>query len=281
MPKKPFVPAVLLALAIVAGRASAEETHLTLEPDPQLLADYTQSAVIEAPGGDWHFRAGVNVWAGAITGTAGNGPTEVDVDAGLEEIFDNGTWGLEFVFEAGTGPWSILFDGMWMHLGDDPTTKNNGSFRADFDGDFGFLDFAGGYEFYRRTVLGKQAALDGLLGFRWTRVDTSIQVKEGPRPSPGAPRPMRDTDKDFVDPYLGLRSRWYLSDKYTLITTGTVGGVGVGSDLLATAQIMLEYRLNDTWSVLGGYRAYYYEYDQDFEWSVLMHGPVIGVAARF
>jgi hypothetical protein len=260
MPTKFLFPAVLLALATLALPASAQ----------------THSPITEPPTSDWYIRAYTSLWAGTFTGTAGHPQTEVDVDANFGEIFDNGTWGLEFNFEAGPGPWYIILDGLWMHLGDDPTTSRGG-LGADFDGDFGFIDIAGAYELRRFNIRGKQAALDGLLGFRWTSVSTNIHIEEGPV----AGRITRDTDKDFVDPYLGLRSRFYFSDKYNLTTTATVGGVGVGSNLFASGEIMFEYRFDDAWSLLAGYRAYYYDYDDNFEWNVVMHGPVIGLAVRF
>jgi hypothetical protein len=275
MLKKVSAAAVLVALAIFCSRAWGEEQGLKLDDSPLLLQDHTEATVVESEPSDWHFRVGFNLMAGAITGTAGHQKTEIDVDAGLDEVFDNGTIGLEFQFEAGTGPWSIIFDAMWMHLGDDAKTSS-GSLDADFDGDFGFIDIAGGYEFKRLKVRGKTVALDALLGFRWTDLKTSIQVKEG-----ATPRPNQDTSKDFVDPYVGIRARAYLSDKFTLIGSGTVGGLGVGSDLLATGELALEYRLNETWWLVAGYRAYYYDYDDDFQWKVTMHGPFIGIAARF
>jgi hypothetical protein len=256
------------------SRGWAAESNSNLDDSPLLLQNRTEATVIESGPGDWHFRTAFNLWGAAISGTVGRDKTESDVDAGLGEIFENGTIGLEFQFEAGTGKWSILFDGMWMHMGDD--AEASGGRDADFDGDFGFIDMAAGYEFKRFSVRGKTVALDALLGFRWTSVDTSIQVKEG-----DLPRPKRDDNRDFIDPYLGIRARSSLSEQFLLTGTATIGGVGIGSDLFATGELMLEYRLNDTWWLAGGYRVYYYDYDDNFQWNVTMHGPFIGIAARF
>jgi hypothetical protein len=252
-----------------------QQAELKLERQPLLLADQTEATVIESGASDWRFRASASVWATAITGTTGGGQTEVDVDAKFADIFDNATFGLDFNFEAGTGPWSFLLGGMWMHLGGDAQTQTSND--ADWDGDFGFLDIAAGYELRQFTLRGKTVVLDALLGLRWTSVSADVQIEQGP--SAGR---TRDRNKDFVDPYIGIRSRMHLSDKYDLSGMATVGGVGVGSNLMATAELILEYRLDETWSVFGGYRAYYYDYDEDdFEWNVTMHGPVIGVAARW
>ena len=272
MLKRVSAVAVLVALAAFASRARAD---LLSDDSPVLLQNHTEATVVSTDPGDWHFRTGFNLWAAAITGSVGKGTTEADVDAGLDEIFDNSTVGLEFQFEAGTGKWSFLFDGMWMHLGDDAEASSTGR-DTDFDGDFGFIDIAAGYEFKRLNVRGKTVTLDALLGFRWTSVDASIQVKEGP-----TPRPKRDDNKDFIDPYLGIRAKTLLNDNWMLTGLATVGGLGIGSDLLATGEVNVEYRLNETWWLVGGYRIYYYDYDDNFEWNVTMHGPFIGIAARF
>jgi hypothetical protein len=284
MSRNVSLTAVLLVLGVPVWRAAAEEVHkpiweqqaeLKLDRQPLLLADQTEATVIEPGPSDWYFRVSATFWGAAITGTTGQAETKVDVDAKFGDIFDNATFGLGMNFETGTGPWSFLLGGMWMHLGGDAQTQTSND--ADWDGDFGLLEIAAGYEFTQFKVRGKTVALDALLGFRWTSVSADVRIEQGP--SAGR---TRDRDKDFVDPYIGLRSRWYISDEFNVTTMVTVGGVGVGSELLATGEVMLEWRFDETWSLLGGYRAFYYDYDEDdFEWSVTMHGPVIGVAARW
>jgi len=285
MSTKASAATVLLSLIIFASRAVSavdaphqsiwkRQVELKLETSPLLLADETDATVVESAPSDWHFHTYASVWATAINGTDGRAPIQVDVDAGLGEVFDNDTLGLEFNFEAGTGRWSFILDGMWMHLGDNAKTTTG--FNAGFDGDFGFLDIATGYELRKFTLRGKTVALDGLFGLRWTKVYSKIKVNAGPLRGRSD-----DTDKDFVDPYLGLRARWYISDPLSLTASATIGGAGVGSDVLATGQALLEYHLDETWSVIGGYRAYYYDYSDKFDWNVTMHGPLIGIAARW
>ena len=99
---KTVFAAVLVAQALFASRSLAAGSDSKLDDSPLLLQNHTEATVVESEPGDWHFRVGFNLMAGAITGTAGHQKTEIDVDAGLDEILDNGTTGLEFNFEAGT-----------------------------------------------------------------------------------------------------------------------------------------------------------------------------------
>src|SRR3954462_5825759 len=122
MSTKASAAAVLFALAMFVSRASGDEPQkpiwdrqadLKLDHSPLLLADQTESAIVESGPSDWHFHTYASVWLAALNGTDGKDPFKVDVDAGLGDVFDNGTFGLEFNFEAGTGRWSFILDGMW------------------------------------------------------------------------------------------------------------------------------------------------------------------------
>ena len=273
--------AVMLALTNFTSRACAgdeprplweHQADLRLDAMPLKLEDQAARGQRLGWSDEWFFNTTPSLWFAAITGTAGPSNAKVDVDAGLDEIFDNGTLGLGFNFEAGVQRWSFLFTGMWMHLGDD-ASANSGGASADLDGDFGMIDLAVAYDFREWRVRGRQMLyLDGLLGLRWTKVSTKVNISGGVR---------EDRDKDFVDPYIGLRARWYISNQFDLSATGTVGGAGVGSDLLATGEVLLEYRFSDSYSLVAGYRAYYYDYSDNFEWNVTMHGPVIGLTIRW
>lgn len=287
MSKHMAVMAVLLALSALGSRAAADvpqkpiweqPADLRIQEKALLFADQPQNQPQERLGStnDWFIRTSFELWPAAITGSAGNGKTNVDVDAGFDELFENSTFGLGFKAEAAKGHWSFLLHAMWLHLGDDPTASSGGA-QADLDGDFGMIDLAAAYQFKAVRVRGQQMLyLDALLGLRYTSVSTSIKITEG------ADRGLQsDSDKEFVDPYIGLRTRWYISDQFNLTALGAVGGAGVGSDLLLSGELMLEYRFSDTYSLIAGYRAYYYDYDDNFEWNVTMHGPVIAVAIRW
>jgi len=71
---------------------------------------------------------------------------------------------------------------------------------------------------------------------------------------------------------------------------GDVGGFGVGSKFSWQALAALNYdfcvRTNVTWSGMLGYKALFVDYSKgsgltQYEYDMTMHGPIIGVTARF
>ena len=212
-----------------------------------------------------------------MNGTAGRNETEVDIDIGFDDIMDKATLALSLNFEAGKGPWSVIFFGMYLGFESDATTRNG--FDADVEGHFALIDVAGAYEFWKTSLGGDQKlALDALAGVRWTSIGLSVDVNEGPFAGLS-----RDHDNDFFDPYVGARVRYYLDEHWEFQALGTAGGFGVGSDFAWSMLALAEYRFTRRFAAVVGYRAIGYDYtnDNDTEWDVTMHGPVLGISFRW
>ena len=209
-----------------------------------------------------------------ITGDVGRGEFEADLDIGFDDIIDKATV-LTLNFEFGKGPWSVIFFGLWMKIEDDITTPNG--FDGDFDGTFAFIDASFAYHITDFSVGGdSKVYLDALVGLRWTYVKTEFDINEGPLAGAS-----RERDKNFADPTVGARARYYINDDWNLTLIGTIGGFGVSSDLIAGGDLMVEWRFSDRWSAVGGYRAVYYDYSDNFDWNVTIHGPYIGISTRW
>jgi hypothetical protein len=93
-----------------------------------------------------------------------------------------------------------------------------------------------------------------------------------------------------VDPLVGARAHFHLSERWSLSLEGNVGGFGVGSDFAWHASGAIGYRFSlfgeDNARLLGGYRALSQDYetgsgDDKFEWDVTLHGPIVGLAIAF
>ena len=76
----------------------------------------------------------------------------------------------------------------------------------------------------------------------------------------------------------------------SFVASGDVGGFGIGSKFSWQALAALNYdfcvRNNVTWSGMVGYKALFVDYSQGsgiahYEYDMTMHGPIIGVTARF
>src|SRR5205814_3448289 len=165
----------------------------------------------------------MTLWAASMNGTVGKNETEVDIDVSFSDILDKTDIAFGLNFEAGKGPWSVIFFGQYLKLKSDATTRNG--FDGDVEADFLLIDVAGSYQLWE-TSFGDQEklAIDGLLGFRWTYLKAKIDINEGPLAGFS-----RDRDKDWIDPYVGARARWYIDRHWEVEVSGTAGGFDVGS----------------------------------------------------
>ena len=94
----------------------------------------------------------------------------------------------------------------------------------------------------------------------------------------------------WVDPLVGLRLRHQFAPGVNFVASGDVGGFGVGSKFSWQALAALNYdfcvRNNITWSGMLGYKALFVDYSKGsglthYEYDMTMHGPILGITARF
>jgi hypothetical protein len=99
-----------------------------------------------------------------------------------------------------------------------------------------------------------------------------------------------DAHKDWVDPFIGARTLWSLSPKWTLTAGGNIGGFGLGSDFTwaATGLVGYNFHLSDKnkAQVFAGYRALSQDYatgsgNNKFEWDETLYGPILGLSLHF
>jgi hypothetical protein len=94
----------------------------------------------------------------------------------------------------------------------------------------------------------------------------------------------------WVDPLVGVRLHHQFAPGWNFVASGDVGGFGVGSKFSWQALAALNYDFyvhnGITWSGMAGYKALYVDYSKGsglthFEYNMTMHGPIIGLTARF
>ncbi len=135
-----------------------------------------------------------------------------------------------------------------------------------------------GYTAYR-VAQTPTAALDLAAGFRVYDVSLDLGLSGGVAPPLGV-----SFSKTWVDPLIGIRGSWRLSDQWRGAVSFDAGGFGIGgaSDLSWQAVAEVEYRFADTWSAVAGYRHLSIDRplrgrDVDLEIS----GLILGVRTRF
>jgi len=254
---------------------SSDDVKLTLEPSPKMMAEEPEPKWDQRSGDNWFYQSYMAIWAISINGTVGKNETEADIDVGFDDIMDKADFAFGLNFEAGKGPWSIIFFGQYMKLESDASTRNGND--ADVEADFGLIDVAFSYQLWE-TQFGdhEKLAIDGLVGFRWTYLKLQVDINEGPLAGFS-----RDRDVDWFDPYVGARARWYIDRHWEVEGSATIGGFGVGSDVTWSALVLGEYRFSQKFSAVFGYRAIGWDYDDQIIWDVTMHGPVLGISFRW
>ncbi len=117
-------------------------------------------------------------------------------------------------------------------------------------------------------------SIDLLGGLRAWKVEGEVSV------------PLADVDispeKTFADPIVAVRANAALSDRWSLIGYGDVGGFGVGSELTWQAAVTANYRATDNLFISAGWRELYLDYeDGGTKFDGSMAGPIIGATWTF
>ena len=81
----------------------------------------------------------------------------------------------------------------------------------------------------------RKHAVDVFSGTRYTYHDMKLDFKNVPQPSPSG-------DQDWVDPLVGARANFNLTQRWALSLDGSIGGFGVGSDFAWDAAGLIGYR---------------------------------------
>lgn len=87
---------------------------------------------------------------------------------------------------------------------------------------------------------------------------------------------------DWWDPYVGLRGRYNINEKFYLTAKGDIGGFGVGCKLTWTAEAALGWQLSEHIFSEVGYRAFAQDYeDNGLTYDMITHGPQVTLGVIF
>jgi hypothetical protein len=226
----------------------------------------------------WTFTAAAYLWASGIEGDSGVfgfPPQEIDLSFG--DVIENLDMAFMGLGEARNGRFSIGMDVAYAKLG------------AELDTPLGIL--ADSIDVTAETFMGTAivgyslldtgtAHLDAIAGARLWSVDTNFEFNvvgggglDGQSASDGA---------TWVDPLVGAKFNAELGSDFYVSGWGMVGGFGVSSDMMWDVMGGLGYKVNDTFSVFGGYRAVSVDYSNDgFVYDVVQQGPLFAGVFRF
>lgn len=209
---------------------------------------------IETQSGDWTFSIAPYLWAPGMEGQVGTGGLVTDIDLSTSDVFDNLDFGGFIGFGAEKGRWGFYLDAAFLKLGTDETFERGPLAKVDLGMEQVSIEAVVGYDVVRSDETRIQ--LFGGLTYTYLDVDLDLTNIMGGVTS-------RDDSEAWIDPVIGVRIRHYMTENWFINLVGEIGGFGTSSDLMWQAMAGLGYQVNDRWSVVGGYRHLYIDYEED------------------
>lgn len=235
------------------------------------------------PANEWTFVIAPYLWGAGLKGDVGLfGREPVDVNMSFADIFDDLKFGGMVIGEATNGSWGVLTDLMYVKTDTDESIEREvlgapAALSADLKTD----SFTGALLLEYRALATDDVTFDVMAGARLWSVDSDISATLKSDGSEVGELSGSDGDT-WVDPMIGVKTRIDTDSPFFVTAWGMIGGFGVGSDFAWDAMGGIGYQWNDNVSTIVGYRALSVDYSNDgFEYDVIQHGVIAGVAIKF
>ncbi len=228
---------------------------------------------------NWEYSIEFYGMGSSIDGTASVGRVQgVPVNLGFGDILEN----LEFAgmahFEAINSDKKIgyMFDYGFMNLSLGGSGQR-GIVNADVHQ--GIFEAA-----FIKRVVEKGYEVDYYVGLRWWNND--IDVVLDPIIRPGSVRPV--VENDWIDIFVGARSRIPLSDRWDFIYQADIGGLDVESNLTYSGSAGFHWKISENLVLDLKYKGLWVDYEEGspggsdyFRYDTVTHGPIIGIIKKF
>jgi hypothetical protein len=255
-------------LASAALIAALPGTARAAEPSPR------SSALLPAPeASEWEFLGALYAPLMGLEGDIGVGPITTAVDLSFGDILEELDGGLTAGFEARRDRWSITGDFIWLKLSASANPAANSYLR--FRQEEILASVALGYELCGT----ERTTLDLLAGAALTSLDVDLELN-----TPALPVTTRTASgsQEWIDPFVGMRVRHRLSDRWGVFARAEYGGFGVSSEEYWQVLAGISYRTTECTSIALAYRIMAVDYHQAaFDYDTEMSGPNLGLVFQF
>jgi hypothetical protein len=225
----------------------------------------------DAPSSGWRHTLGIYGMGAAIEGTAQIADLKAPIDVSISELFDALEMGGMAAYRGENDTWSIMGDVTYMGLGGKATSQA-GRLRADLDVD----------QLTVMATLGRRVSptTEVLFSLAYFDLSADVEVRRLDQSRKAS------TGVDWIDPSIGLRYEAPLSEKWSLVARGDVGGFGIGSDLLVHGALTLHRHQSDFFGWFVGYRVIAFDYEEGQgrnykSFDQTEQGPGAGITFRF
>ncbi len=230
-------------------------------------------------GEGWEFRTAAYLWMANINGTQTVNGQEADLDVSFGDVLNVLDFAGEGHVEAlKDNKWGFFIDGTYLKLG--PEVKE-GPVHIRVGYKYWMWELGGVYRANTWTTNNGHAAVDLLLGGRYTSMDVDLNFQDVPLPNVSG-------SASWTDLIAGARLMMDLPNNWSMVLRGDVGGFGIGgsSDLAAQGVLLAKWNFKPDWNLVVGYRALYQDYQRGsgankFAYDATTQGPLAGLEYRF
>ena len=236
----------------------------------------------------WHFQLTPYFWVSSVDADTAVGPLRSDVSASFKDIInDFDVWGIMGRLEARRGRLSLFLDGLHTSMERDELFAQGGvSARLEADIALSTVELGASYELFDHRFGNETSglSLEALGGGRYTRYKSELEAT-GLGPFGLATRLGKTAE--WVDPFVGGRIRLDVTDNIAIRVYGDAGGFGAAdADLSWKARALLDWRVSENISLLGGYQVYGLDFEDGSGTNRVafdgeLHGPIFGIGFRF
>lgn len=235
------------------------------------LPTFVISCVALSPGiaaaqDAWTFRVTPYLWLPTLNteSTIGDQPA-AESSVSVLEVLD---FAALMAGEARKGRYTILGEFNYLDLSQD-SAGPGGRVRAETGLNGVLASIMAGYAFASDDRL----RVEGLAGARLWSLNASVDF---------ATLPEASTSETWVDPVVGLRTTYALTDRISVQGLADIGGFGVGSEFQWEVTARVGYAVNDRWTLAAGWRHLEVDVDRGrLDLKVTLTGPFLAVDFTF
>jgi opacity protein-like surface antigen len=213
------------------------------------------------------------------------------IDVGFTDIIDNfDVFALMGRVEAWKGDWGFFFDGMYLDLdGDFTLTAPAPRISIDADIRESILDFGMAYKLFKVPLeenRSRMLTFEPLGGVRYHYLKQEMKLSvTHPK---GAAGTTLGGDEEWVEPFVGARLTYDLTEKLAAGVRTDFGGFGIGSASKLTWNLVagIDWEFRKNMSFKAGYRVLDIDYSRhsgssEFGFDAKMQGPIITLRILF
>jgi len=260
--------AAFAAALLMSGAASATET--------------LPEEGIPAAASDWIVQVTPYLWAAGISGDVSPfraAPT-IHVKKSFPETMEDLNFGGFLNFWARRDVYVFSGDVMYSNSTGAKATRvlpNLFPGGLEISGELDSIQFNTTAQVGYRLIDTPEFSFDALAGGRYWYLSNEVTIKTNVLGSIS-----RKESVNWIDPVIGARAFYNITDKLSVLGQADIGGFGAGSKLTWSVFGTVNYTFNQNWTLSAGYKHLAVDYDKnDYVFDIEMSGPVLGVTYRF